>query len=261
LAAERVFSYPDQPNAESVSVYNQWLDTVDTNPAITDFKLKGIWELCGDKREAVEQAFHQYGRAMRPQMIIRTSSEPGVVPVITLGGDIRPSEEPEYPQGYQLVVLDRTNPSPTGVRLNKYYSFDVAPTPPFYYVRAQNMYNQMLSNIQEGNFNNGNYFLVLASFGLSRNATPPSNFYGFLRAAGGGSQLQSWVDTADPGSTYGIWAVYAFTGVPNLGPSTGVETFEGNHFSRDELLKTLEVLFYRQSGSSRYSLGAGSSSS
>ena len=252
---------PDQPNSTSVSIYNQWLDTIDTNPAITDFKLKGIWELCGDKRQVVEQAFHEYGRAMRPRMIIEISSEPGNAPMIILSGDIRPSTPPEYPQGYQLVVLDRTNPSPAGVRLNKYYTFDLTSPHPFYYQNAQNMYNQMLSDIQEGGFDNMKYFLVLASFGMSGNAPPPSNVYGFLRAAGGGSQLQGWVDIADPGSTYERWVVYALTGVPNLGPSTGVETFGGNDFSSNEFHRTLEVLFYRQSGSSLYSLGAGSSGS
>jgi hypothetical protein len=246
---------PDQPNSQGVSYYNQWLDSLDTDPAITNFKLRGIWELCGDKREAVESAFHEYGRSMRPRLVIETSSVTGVVPIITLGGEIRPSSPPKHPQGYQLVVLDRNNPSVSGVRLNRYYSY--AETD--FYQSATVMYNQMLADIKDGKFDNNSNVLVLASFGLSKDAPPPSKFYGFLRSAGGGSQLLTWVETANPGSSYDWWAVYAFAGIPNLGPSSGIEVFDTQ--AGAEVTKLLEVLFYRQRGGSLYSLGAGEYSS
>jgi len=250
----------DQPGPESVAYYNEWLDSLDANPAITDFKLKGIWELCGSKSGAVEEAFHYYGPAMRPRMIIEASSEAGRVPIIILKGEIPPSEPPQYEQGYQLVILDRTNPSPTGIRLNKYYSFKVDNSIG-YYPNAMQMYDQMLADIKNGQFDNANYFVVLASFGMSSNAPPNSSFYWFLRSAGGGAQLQNWVENASPGSRYEFLAVYAFTGVPNYGPGTGVEIFGADRVAGNiEFTKTIEVLFYKQRGGSLYSLGAGASS-
>jgi len=257
LLAQLASVDPDHPSGESVAVYNQWLETLNTNPAITNFKVKGIWELCGDKREVVEDAFHTYGSAMRPRMVIEASSESGNVPIVTLGGDIRPPDAPQFSQGYQMIVIDRTNPSPAGIRLNKYYSFSL--DYPFYQ-NATRMYDQMLADLKARNFDNVRHCVVLASFGFNRNAPPPSTFYGFLRAAGGGQQLQGWVERADPGSTFTLPAVYSFTGVPNLGTDNGLEVFADN-FTGQSILRTLEVLFYRQRGSSLYSLGAGSASS
>ena len=247
---------PDQPSAQSVSIYNQWLDSINTNPSITDFKLRGIWELCGDKKAVVEEAFQVYGSSMRPRLVVEVSSDSGKVPIITLGSDIRPSAGPQFPQGYQMVVIDRSDPSATGIRLNRYYSFSL--DYPFYQ-NATRMYDQMLSDLKDGSFDNVRYCVVVASFGFDRDAPPSSSFYGFMRAAGGGQQLQRWVENSDPGSSYKWPAVYSLTGIPNVGPGTGFEIY-ADSINGNSILKTLEVLFYRQQNNSLFSLGAGDSS-
>ena len=47
----------DSMSQATVDKYNLWLGTVATNAAVMDFRLTGIWEVCGAKRKAVEDAF------------------------------------------------------------------------------------------------------------------------------------------------------------------------------------------------------------
>ncbi len=57
LAAGLTLADPDAPGAASVDLFRDWIESVKFSPAPVDFSLKGIWELCGSKRGAVESGW------------------------------------------------------------------------------------------------------------------------------------------------------------------------------------------------------------
>lgn len=241
---------PNDPSPASVAAFNEWAKSMELYPAVSDFQLKGIWELCGSKRTVVEEAFRRYGTKMRPRLNIEASTD--FVPLIALGSQIKPPIEPVGQVGYQMVVLDRTNLTPQGVVLNKYY---MVRNGAYTYSDFSAMYGQMGADIRQGNYDNPNYVLVLASFGMPWNAPPTSSFYGLLRTAGGGSKLMKWMEGTDPGSFNGANVVYILVGIFGLGPNTGVEILADSW--RTPISQELQVFFYGQRGTPLYTIGAG----
>ncbi|HEY0733733.1 MAG TPA: MAC/perforin domain-containing protein [Herpetosiphonaceae bacterium] len=238
---------PNDPSAASVVAFNQWANTMEHYPAFADFHLRGIWELCGDRRAVVEQAFHVYGPKMRPRLNVEVSTNS--VPLIVLGNQIKPPQPPNYNLGYQMVILDRTNITPEGVVLDKYY----VPDAPHGYDNIKQMYNRMYADIVQGGYNKINYVLILASFGMIWKGQPTSEFYGLLRTAGGGSKLLQWMNEGI--SMYGN-TTYILVGIFGLGPDTGVESL--TYTVEDVPLNDeLQVFFYGQRGTDLYTLGAG----
>lgn len=242
---------PSNPGLDSVQSFSEWASSVQLHPAIADFQLKGIWELCGTKRQVVEEAFGLYGSKMRPRMNVEASYE--TIPLIILGNQIKPPSDPNSTVGYQMVIIDRSNLTPGGVVFNRYYT---VPSTGYRYTHFEAMYNQMGADILQGGYDNPNYVLALASFGMPWNAPPTSSFYGLLRSAGGGTKLQGWMDMTDPGSFSGGQAVYILVGIFGLGPNTGVEAL-GDDW-RGTPVAELQVFFYGQRGTDLYTIGSGS---
>src|SRR6185436_9666300 len=66
---------PSVDNFESFAAtkkaFDEWVQSISSNPALIDFSLKGIWDVCGSKRSVVESAFREYGRNMRPLVLLQ----------------------------------------------------------------------------------------------------------------------------------------------------------------------------------------------
>jgi len=244
-------------DGKAVDAYNQWTRSVSSEPIVCDFRVGRIWELTVEKREALEEAFNLMQHGMRPRLVIETNSTDNTLPTVVLGKPITPVDPPEWPHGYQVVVLDREDPTPSGVRWNRYYST---------YFQEGNygpigaMYDQIRWDLEGLGLDDNRHFLVLVSFGMSFAAAPQSrDAYPLLRSAGGGSWLQYWSNHCDPASAIYYWgASYVLAGVFDFGPDTGVEAFAGsveNPTWYNPIV--LEVFFYRESGTPLYTLSVG----
>ncbi|WNG44166.1 hypothetical protein F0U60_08650 [Archangium minus] len=258
---------PMSPSSETVSRYTDWVQSVSTNPALVDFSLKGIWELCGDKRGAVQMAWELFSQVMHPRLLVQTSSRmmssDGTYtpqpPTLFLGDQLAPKSPPPSPCGYQLLVLDGANlTEKSGVLHDRYYCVSQG------YFNYEDMYQQMMDDLEDKGLNKAGNVLVLSSFGLDNNMPPPPSFVGLLQSAGAGRQLSSWENNCDPGSTVGnpsAWisypANYILVGIFGIGPDSGIEIHQGGIFDEDSATARLEVLFYRESITGQYTLSVG----
>ena len=244
-------------DGKAVDAYNQWNKSVASEPIVCDFKVGHIWELTTEKREVLKEAFDLMQHGMRPRLVIETNSTNNTLPTITLGKPLVPIDPPEWPQGYQVVVLDRENPTATGVKWNRYYStwFEEGN-----YAPIAAMYNQIQWDLEALGLDNTRHVLVMVSFGMSFAAAPQSrDIYPLLRSAGGGPWLQYWSNHCDPASSIFYWgASYVLAGVFGFGPNTGVEAFVGS-WEHPTWYNPIvqEVFFYRESGTSYHTLSSG----
>ncbi len=242
------------PSTTTADHYTLWAKSAEQTPAVADFSLVGVWDLIPDqaKSRLVEKAFTSLQGTMRPRLVIETSTGQGTPPTITLGGVIEPDPPAEHPIGFQLVVLDRTNASVDGVRFDKYYG--VSETA--YYDEYEAMYDQMLTDIEDGGFESSAFVMILASYGVSSNAPPTTEFYKQLRSCGGGAGLVNWVQAAVPGSVMLLHqAAYVLVGVGAIGPDHGAELYATSWMQERRV--SLEVFFYRERGSKLYTLSVG----
>ncbi|NES22130.1 MAG: hypothetical protein F6K41_25200 [Symploca sp. SIO3E6] len=245
---------------KTTDAFSEWTESIKMDPAVVNFQLSGIWELTGSKSEVVEQAFTEYGRNLRPRMTIENSAnrafpEDPVLPVIILNGDeIKPKNDPgERVFGYQMVILDRTNLSQSGVLHNKYYTTSNKPN---WNVNYPEMYEKMLNDINKGGWNNSDNILILVSFEMFTNAPPTADFYELLLTAGAGEEVRTWLNGARAGSSANLdKTVYTFVGIFKSGTDTAIELFKG--FNVNTVEAEQEVLFYSTPGSQLYSFGAG----
>lgn len=209
------------------AIFSKWVDSIKNAPATVDFELRPITALFpADKAEVVEQAMNAY---FADNLLVVESrsysipspepSKPTHLPVVTLGGSIRPVVSVKHNFGFQLVVMQPTEDNYL-VFLNKYYSIDLYAAQEGYAV----IYDQMLHDLQTGGYTQPGYLVILTSFNWSWQAPPTSDFYAFLRSAGAGAALQTWMDGAQqPGSINSQDSLYILIGATGAGPNTGAE--------------------------------------
>ena len=240
---------PRNPSQATVDAYNGWLETVSDNPAVSEYKLSGIWNVCGDKKAVVQRAWQLYGSAMHPRLTMETTSPAVQPPTITLGYEIKPTTPPDRMSGWQIAILDRTDVStPSKVVFDRYYTFDKD-----WSVSYQTVYQTMARDIRQSGQADEDHILLACAFGINYNCVPGSDFYGLLRAAGAGEQLQRWVQNATPGSGNSDNACYAMIGVFDQGADTGLETFKHDYDKNVQL--DLNAYFYRLAYGSPYTFG------
>ncbi|TDB84984.1 hypothetical protein E1264_22780 [Actinomadura sp. KC216] len=250
---------PWNPSQASVEAYNAWVDSIATDPAIVDFKLRGIWELCGDRRRAVQEAWQAYGQTMRPKLMITTSTtlypppEPRP-PAITIGHLLKPPNPPAYNAGYQLIVLDGRKDITTegAVLFDRYYGVDAKTWSHTYTAMYQTMAEDVTA---QGLLMNGN-ILVLAGYNMNWDAVPSPEFIDVLRAAGCGEQLTHWLQTANPGSAIGFPANIMAVGILGQGIGTAIE-FMVRENEMKPIPAELGVLFFRNPDGSGYTMSTG----
>jgi hypothetical protein len=262
---------PFAPSQDTVNKFQTWVHSVSTDPAIVDFSLRGIWELCGDKREAVRSAWQLFAQKMHPRVVIETSSEVRDIswsgtpqpPIITIGNLVRPSQPPQSPCGFQVVILDGTDiTNPDAVLFNQYFT---VPTGTPWYAIYGNMYQDIYNSIvSSGHTSKGNV-LIISSFGIDNNMPPTNQIYSLLQTVGAGERLRYWESHNDAGSMVGnptAWvsypANYILVGIFGAGPDTGVEAYNVAGYSDSSITERLTVIFYRQSIDGQYTLGTGS---
>lgn len=218
----------DSMSPSTAKNYEAWLRSVAANPAVMDFRLTGIWEVCGAKRKAVEDAFRQYGRLMRPLLQVETKTivQPGesYTPGIFLGGSLVPADPPAIPYrgwgGLRLAVIDRRRPTADGVRMSKVYNMPAGDGSSY---RA--FFDQVHKDLKSGGFVNEAYFIVLATFGWLDAFPPTPEFVRTMQEAGAGTQLATWLESAPQVGTGAIKADvnYILVGTMKSGPTAGVE--------------------------------------
>lgn len=215
-------------------IFKAWVEGIKTNPATIDFDLRPLSALLpADKARAIDGAMKAYlsERVLFVEAraaVIPFNPEPpraSHLPVVILGGTtIKPDVPPDHNFGFQLAVL-KFQDDDYEVYLNKYYSIDL-------YQRQDQVpygaiFDQMLQDIQAGEYVQPGFVIVLASFNWFFQAPPTEEFYGFLRATGAGRVLQSWIDGAqNPGSISSQDCTYIFVGGTTSGVGMGVENLQ-----------------------------------
>jgi hypothetical protein len=239
------------PSSESVAAYDTWVNSVTTAPAATSFKVSGIWNLAPERASVLQEAFDLISAGLRPQMQIEAHAG-SEKPTILLGVPIIPTDAAEYGAGFQVVILDRTNPTVSGVMFTKYYSCELSSE----YEPYGAIWQEMVDELTDAGYLDTKYFFILATFNWSRNAPPlqqPPEYtaYSFLRSCGGSDDLVSWVDNSDAGSNVRLWpGVYALSGLAAMN-AEGVESFQDTETIRQT------VYFYKEQGSTYYTLSDG----
>jgi hypothetical protein len=243
-----------QPTAATVEAFNAWLDTIKTDPKIVDFGLTGIWELCGNRRKVVQEAWDLYGRSMRPKLVINTSTtlypgQPYNVPTITIGRLIQPDKAPANGMGYQVVVLKGDITKPESTIFNRYYSIDANT----WFNSFRNLYQEMATDLKQ--YNEEGNILILSSFNLNWDAPPTPDFLSLIRSAGAGEKITQWVSNSDPGSAVGNPINVMLVGIFGQGTDTGVEFVQRYADTTAHATPAqLEVLFYKRTDGSGYTL-------
>jgi hypothetical protein len=261
---------PTQPSTSTVSAFQAWAQSISSDPAIVDFALHGIWELCGSKSAVVQAAWQLYGQKMRPELVVQTSSQEmdqgwsgqPVVPMIMIGGNVMPAPAASSPCGYRLMILGGTDiTEPSDVLLDQCFTLPMSP--PIWSSTYQNLYTSMINAITSNGLSSTGNILVLASFGLDNDMPPTPAFVNLLQSAGAGNQLQSWLSCSDAGSMPGSAAPwisyptdYILTGVFGSGPNSGVEIYNYPNVVpfNQPVSDRLQVIFYRQTINGQYTV-------
>jgi hypothetical protein len=260
---------PLDPSGKTVEAFQSWVRSVKSDPAICDFALEGIWTLCGDKAEAVRQAWKMYIELLHARLTIRTVSS-GVPlqpwppqttpapPAINLRHPLKPLTPPETFCGFQMVFLEPSQDLAElfKVRHNRYYSVELhEPWKPVY----GNVYKQIQVDLEtvakKGDL------VILSSFGIDYNMVPPHDLMSLLQSVGADLQLQDWLESAAAGHESGGWigapANYALVGIKDAGTGTGVEAMTYTYSRTLPVLLALDVYLYRDSLDGSFTLGLG----
>lgn len=266
LVAALVSIDPLNPSPETVDRFQAWVASAAEDPAVVDFALEGIWQLAGDKREVLQQAWEIYGRTMHPRLTIKNASErisyPVTAepkpPIITSAELIQPAAAPASPCGWQVIVFDGTRvPDNQTALLDKFYTVD--PSQKNWFQSWVDMCGQIADDLSNPLLSKAGNILVMATFGYTFNMTPTHRLVSLMDLAGAGPLLEQWLDMANPGSVEGnpnSWTAgptcYIQVGVFGDGPDTGLEVFKHDI---TEVSAELDLYFYRQSFGGHYTLG------
>ena len=225
--------------------FNEWLASIDDNPATVDFQLQPLSELCGDKADAVDQALNQY---LNAAIIVDANLDMSVTGPITsfmisaFGTTFPPPEPipdptpvpPPYPDnlpvsGIQLVLFDSDS---FDVLLNTVYYM-----PPFdenFAAAVEKLYAKMAADI--ASITDTNYVAAFVGFGIdSMEAFPPQDVLNWLTNCG--AKLDVWrslIDSSNPNNILN----YVFIGSPGGGISAPVERCSTTEWSATSSLYT-----------------------
>jgi hypothetical protein len=268
---------PRNPSAASVEAFNAWIESLATNPAVIDFTLRGIWELCGSKREVVEEAWKFYAAQMRPRLVIETSSTALewpvtgaaiTVPQLSLGQPLpRPKVAPTSPAGFQILVVDSgAITSPDAILWNQYYCLP-ADTKAWWAPGGLSFLDQLAHDLSANKLTEDGNLLILVSFGIDGNMFPTDALYELLRSSGGGDQLIAWKHAASTGNAAGVsplttsWVLipstFVLVGFCGAGPDTGVDSFCYALTPQRKIDTIVEVLFHKDDITGTYAASIG----
>lgn len=248
-------------SSETVGLFKEWGESVKDNPAIVDFTVRGIWEICGTKRQAVQEAWEKYAKIMHPLLNIYVQSQilsvppqhPILPPTLYLSGiEMKPANASQnYEMGFQVTILEATDV--TNVLFNKYYPVDGRGDVTI--DEWPKTWEALMSDVH-GHYDNPNNILILTTYSWARYMFPSIGAVGLLRNAGAGSLLEKWsVDRKDSKFSW-FPADYVLVGVFGNGPDSGVEVYRP--FNANPVTSTqVNVRFYQETFSGNYTIGLG----
>jgi MAC/Perforin domain len=262
---------PLNPSTASVTAYQDWIATINSDPAMVDFGLAPIWNLCGDKSDVVQEAWECFRNLMHPRLSVSTSSEqirlpripepmPPVIDLSTLTESIEPGAAPTSPIGWQVVVLDtRHLGSADAIVYDSYYE---VPCELGWFEEYPRTDDRIVSDLAERDFVSSRYVLLLASYGRTWDMSPSPHLQRLLKKFGAGSTLDDWVGNVDPGSeTQPALIVsspvsYVLAGIGASAPGSAAEAMSHTWtpLGAPAPLET-SIFFYKQSFSGDYTLG------
>ncbi|AWI25238.1 MAC/perforin domain-containing protein [Flavobacterium pallidum] len=257
---------PMNPSGDTVKLYNAWLESVNKHPALTNLRLKGIWMLCGNKKDVVNAAWELYGPTIHPKITIenesRTSAWPppaARTPIITLNGDqIKPKTGAISPVGYQATILSNDGKTPH-ILYDKYFCLN--PSERIWNENWKLLYKQMITELQMSEFYAKDNILLLTSFGMGNNLCPTREGYEFLKLNGAGKQVEFWEAHCSPGSVGGginIWVTFPLNYMlaSNLrnGPNTGVEMLQFSQDNFSAITSQTTLYLFKDSFSGKYTI-------
>ncbi len=261
---------PLKPSSDSVGAYRAWLGSVDSDPAIVDLSLAGIWNLCGAKSQAVREAWESFRDLMHPSLTLNTSATflpwptpPPVPPIVILSsipGPLRPAAPPASAAGWQVLVLDATKLATADAVV--YDAYHALPPQNVWISTYKTMYDELASVLTP--YLSARYIIVLVSFAIDQNMLPTPSMQQVMRSAGAGPVLDYWSQHCDPGSEIGndaVWIAnsfaYALVGIGASRPGDAIEQYVRCGWKESRSL-SVDVEFYRRSYDGSYTIGLGS---
>ncbi|WP_271766486.1 MAC/perforin domain-containing protein [Aquimarina algiphila] len=261
---------PLEPSKETVELYSKWSDSVSSYPAMMDFKLTGIWTLCGDKKNVVERAWTLFSEQIHPAITLETTSTitrwpisvSPKTPIIALNGNpIKPKIAATTPVGYQLCILSNNGFLPK-VLDNKYFCLDDSKQlwSPISY---RNLYSELSEYVTNSKFNKKDNILLLISFGMGQSVFPTQNFYEVLKLNGAGEELNNWSNHSGHGSDSSpsyIWMNrpinYVLVSLMGYGPNIGNEVYM-NKITFNGEVNTQKIFYlFKNSITGTYTVGS-----
>lgn len=231
------------PSSHTKDMYDSWLASIKTDPAIVDFKLDGIWVLCGDKMDIVKTAWEKYGNRMHPKISMKVDifpprkdllpqavyNLPINPPVLSIGTTVLTlPTKPNGPSGVQVVVFDGSQEitESEAVVWNKYYTLPVDQS---WRKTLPAMYDSVYNDITSHKLHAEGNVIIFATFGLECDMYPTQELQALLKTAGAGAALDKWLSIPHAGDTGfpakwlfpNFQAAYSLVGV--FGGSNAVE--------------------------------------
>lgn len=265
LAAQLGLVDPNAPSADSVKLFVDWVGTVAASPAPVDFSLKGIWELCGDKRQAVETAWALYAQLMHPKLTIQTYGLPAPtqLPIITLGRQLKPAPaaSPSPFGGWQIAILDRSNVlGDDGVKFSRHYPLPGGTDRG--HSDITRAYDAMYRDITGSGCATPEHLMLAVSYGLEQNWGPVGDFFGLLHSCGGSTRNLEWIKAWDIGSGNTSFSNYMLVGAFDSGTGMGVDFASGSGYVKagEPMVHNpvMQVMFYRDGKDAPYTFALAS---
>lgn len=246
--AAGLIGQPPQPSKETVDDYTAWVASIADDPSPTAFKLKGVWDLCGQKAGIVRQAWDEYGAIMHPKLAIVTERSASTAPIITLGRALAATNpfEPSIYGGWQVIVLDRYDVlSDCGVKFNKTYGFSTDRSARSISGTYDAMYDDVMDCVEASDAPRSSLLLVAVSYNLQMNWGPMGSFYDLLYSCGGSTENLKRVQPWNPGSENSAKIDYVLVGAFDSGVGAGLD-FAGGWWSQISFMSMeYSAAFYR----------------
>lgn len=246
---------PSEDNPGGPDAFDNWVDSIEDAPTSFDYELTEISELCGDKKDIVREALEMYLEKGLRTLTINMAQQD--LPVVTLQSPLVP-EAPATGDGpgWQLIILDRSDPTPDGVLWNKYYELaDVSIVDsPGYAAANEALCNEIVDDIYDNEFDSSQNFIILAGFRLLYDGNCPNwQLYSLLSSAGAGVKLNTWRNTTGAVSPLAVPVPTKYSLVGIFGTDTGDETLG---IAPEGYTVDTEIFFYNE-GAPNYTMGPG----
>ncbi len=205
LAAKLASANPFAPDTSATSgAFLEWVQSAKLDPTNTDFRVSGIWELAGNKRSVIEQAWNEFGPKIKPLLTITSTvfSHPEEHtperPFVQLNNkSLRPSPASGN-MGFNILILDG-NDLMAEPLFNRQFGYNAES----WWYEFTDFWNNMAREINASGFAINPNLLVLASYNGEWNSVPTDDFAEILINAGAAKVFREWIDDSDPGSVIG----------------------------------------------------------